>query len=276
MDKNILIYVFIQYIVAMLKTNRETQGNISASLQFALQREFITRCQKNSAYSLRAYSHFLGIDQSLLSKILRGKRKISALNAKNLILKLGLKEQELNVATNDQPPVKNFFQLSDDEFEAISEWYHFAILELMKTKNFRSDFNWVAKRLGLHVEQIRSALDRLQRLGFIRIERNRWQLNSPNNSWTSASKTSGARRILQKKLLEQGVAAIENIPFELRENGSLTIAIDKKRLPEFKDKLRLFREDLAKFFQKDTKNLDEVYNLSLAFFPITNFKGDQK
>jgi hypothetical protein len=56
------------------------------------------------------------------------------------------------------------------------------------------------------------------------------------------------------------------------------VAINPKRLPEFKEKLKQVRMELAEFFQPDgEQNLDEVYQLTLSFFPLTNFKsGEQK
>lgn len=42
-----------------------------------LQREFYAIVEKNPKYSLRAFANKLGVDHSLLSKILRGKRKPS-------------------------------------------------------------------------------------------------------------------------------------------------------------------------------------------------------
>lgn len=54
---------------------RKTQGEKLVSI---LKQDFLKRREKNPRYSLRAYSNFLGIDQSLLSKIFRNPHNIGA------------------------------------------------------------------------------------------------------------------------------------------------------------------------------------------------------
>jgi len=242
------------------------------TLKQSLQREFVGRCKKNSAYSMRAFAKFLDIDQSFLSKFMRGQKSISTETALALSRKLGLKPSSLNNEKN--VTVKDtFLPLLDDEFAVISDWYHFAILELSKTRKFKSDAKVIAQRLGIHVEEARSAIDRLRRIGLIRLEDGNFTLNAPNNTWTNSQATSDARKLLQKRLLDRGITAIETVPFELRENGSLTVAIEKKRLPEFKQKLAKIRLELGDFFQASS-NLDEVYQLTISFFPLTKIEGD--
>ncbi len=243
----------------------------------ALQREFIERAKKNSAYSLRAFAKNLGIDQSFLSKVLKGQRPITANLVATIGPKLGLKPQQVKkLFTEGTASMPNFLSLSDDEFDHLSEWHHFAILELSKTVNFNPSPKKMAQRLGLHVEEVRSALARLERLGFIRIADDKLQILAPNTTWTNTSSSTEARRQFQKKLLTKGLEAIEDTPFDLRENGSLTVAINKKRLPEFKEKLRLMRKELADFFQKDNElGLDEVYQLTVALFPLTKIKKEK-
>lgn len=57
----------------------------------------------------------------------------------------------------------------------------------------------------------------------------------------------------------------------------MTVAINTQRLPEFKDKLKEMRKVLADFFQADgEKNLDEVYQLTVSFFPLTRIDKSKK
>ncbi len=248
----------------------------------ALQREFIERSKKNPAYSLRAFAKSLGIDQSFLSKVLKGQRPITAKLVAQIGPKLGMKPQQVKqLFTAGTAAMPSFLSLSDDEFDHLSEWHHFAILELSKTEGFDPSPKKIAQRLGVHVEEVRAALARLDRLGFIKMNGSKFQVLTPNTTWTNTSSSTEARRQFQKKLLTKGLDAIEDVPFELRENGSLTVAINKKRLPEFKEKLRLMRKELADFFQEDGEpGLDEVYQLTVALFPLTKIKtnnsGDEQ
>lgn len=248
----------------------KVQNNLE-QIRVAIQREFIERCRKNPAYSLRAFAKYLDINQSFLSKLLKGQRPVTQDLATSIGPKLGLKPAQVkalfSAGTASMP---GFLSLSDDEFELLSEWHHFAIIELSKTDGFQFDPQQIGNRLGIHVEEVRDAIERLQRLNFIQIKEGVIKVLTPNTTWTNTKKTSDARKKFQKSLLEKSLDAIDHIPFERRENGSVTVAINTKRLSEFKEKLKEMRKELAIFFQADDeKDLDEVYQLTVAFFPIT-------
>ena len=250
-----------------------TTSNLE-QIRIAIQREFIDRSRKNPAYSLRAFAKYLEIDQSFLSKLLKGQRAITLDLARNIGPKLGLKPKQVDdLFLNGAAALPGFLSLSEDEFELLSGWHHFAIIELSKTNEFESDPNQIAKRLGIHVEEVREAIERLERLGFIKVEEDEFKVLSPNTSWTNTQKTSDARKRFQRTLIEKSLDAIDHVPFDLRENGSVTIAINKDRLPEFKEKLKEMRKELSNYFQTNgEKNLDEVYQLTVSFFPITKIK----
>lgn len=253
-----------------------TEAQRLEQFRVAIQKEFIDRCRKNPAYSLRAFAKYLEIDQSFLSKLLKGQRSITKELSEAIGPKLGLKPAQVNALfASGAASMPGFLSLTDDEFELLSEWHHFAILELSKTTSFDSDPHKIARRLGIHVEEVRSAIERLQRLNFIRITDSGIKILAPNNTWSNTKKTSDARKRLQRSLLEKSISAIDHIPFELRENASLTVAVNKRLLPEFKEKLKEMRQALASHFQSNgEKDLDEVYQLTISFFPLTKINNE--
>lgn len=263
--------MLIRHLLHMEKT---VENNLE-QIRVAIQREFIERCRKNSAYSLRAFAKYLEIDQSFLSKILKGQRSVTKDLAEAVGPKLGLKTSQVKALfSSGTASMPGFLSLSDDEFELLSEWHHFAIVELSKTNGFEADAQKIANRIGIHVEEVRDAVERLQRLNFIQVKDGAFKVLSPNTTWTNTKKTSDARKKFQRSLLEKSLEAIDHIPFEQRENGSVTVAINTKRLPEFKEKLKNMRKELADFFQADDeKNLDEVYQLTVSFFPLTKIEN---
>lgn len=244
-------------------------------IRTAIQREFLDRCKKNPAYSLRAFAKYLEIDQSFLTRILKGQRSITTSFAHSVGSKLGLKPAQVkslfNAGTAAMP---GFLPLADDEFEIISDWRHFAVLELVKTKGFVLDYQAMAKRLDIHVEEVRDVLERLQRLNFTQIKNKKVKLLSPNTTWTNSQTTTDARKQFQRSLIAKSLEAIDHVPFEDRENGSVTLAINSKRLPEFKEKLKAIQRELADFIQLEgEKGLNEVYQLTFAFFPLTKSRN---
>src|SRR5207253_2023706 len=85
---------------------------------------------------------------------------------------------------------------------------------------------------------------------------------------TEGPPSSTALRHMQKQVLEKAMSALEEIPPELRDQSSMTMAVNSGRMDEAKVKIKRFRRQLVKFLQ-EKEPLDEVYQLSVAFFPLT-------
>ena len=103
-------------------------NNQSELVRDLLASELLSRCEKNPKYSLRSYARYLGLEASELSKIMRGKRQVSH----RMYLKLSSK---LPITSPQQKQC--YHTLEQDIFHAIADWYHFAILALIKTTNFK-------------------------------------------------------------------------------------------------------------------------------------------
>lgn len=245
-----------------------------------LQDVLVDRCRKNPGYSLRSFARSLQISPSSLSRILRGERQVSSAIGSRLGLQLGLSPTQLAnfkwpISREPSAPSKADFQaLPLDAFAAISDWYHFAILELVRTKGFRSEASWVAKKLGITVSQVHAAVDRLFRLKLLKVDRDGvWTNIRGNNTNLSQDMRNAAYRSLQKQVLQMALDALDEIEIEKRDQSSMTMAISSKRLPEAIERITKFRREMSRFLEKD-KNRDSVYQLSVSLYPLTkNVKG---
>src|SRR5690606_17229130 len=61
-------------------------------------------------------------------------------------------------------------RLKIDTFRAIADWYHLAILELIPLESFENSPKWIARNLGISEIEVQLAVDRLIRLGLVRME----------------------------------------------------------------------------------------------------------
>ena len=237
-----------------------------------LQRELVRRCKNNSSYSLRAFSKFLKTDASYLSKILAGKRKLTPPIIKRLGLQLGLRPNDLNIFNSSAETIlvtTSFQQLADDSFQLISDWYHYAILELISVKNFSLEPQTIAKSLGIKVIEANDALERLHRLGMISKNKKGQIITTPKNHTTvGTAHKSEALRKLQKQILTMAITALDETPIEERDQSAMTMAIDTRLIPEAKEKIKTFRRDLCAFLESGSKK-DRVYHLSLSLYPIS-------
>ena len=80
---------------------------------------------------------------------------------------------------------------------------------------------------------------------------------------------------MQRQILDKAKDAMEKTPIEKREQSSLTMAIDASLLPLAKKKIAKFRRELHDFLQS-TQKTNEVYNLSLSFYPVTSLSQKGK
>jgi transcriptional regulator with XRE-family HTH domain len=117
------------------------------SFRGLLERELARRAARNRRYSLRAFARHLGVDHATLSQWLRGRRPITARTMTRLAPRLA-------ASAGASPDV--------------------AILFLTRVPGFRPDSRWIARTLGLSVDDVNIALHRLLRLGRLEMTRCAW------------------------------------------------------------------------------------------------------
>ncbi len=110
-----------------------------------LRREYAKRRTRNTGYSLRAFARDLQIPSGRLSEILSGRRTLTRKMANRFAQKVGLLPgdheqlmQQIGRHVSAPKPAADLHALREDEFFAIADWEHYAILGLMKTKSFKS------------------------------------------------------------------------------------------------------------------------------------------
>jgi uncharacterized protein (TIGR02147 family) len=248
-----------------------------------LQDELVHRCKKNPGYSLRSFARALQINHSSLSRLLSGQRKVSERMQRSLIARLGhdpevIRHFKQESTTNKRAleKARDFNQMNRDAFAVISDWYHYAILELTLVSTFRSEPRWIAKSLGITVSEANAAIDRLIRLGMLQRNANGQLKNaSGNNTNIEGEIRDAAKRKMQKQILEHALKALEEVSVDQRNQTSMTMAISTKRLPEAIEMISKFRRKISAFLEQDPDR-DEVYQLSISLFPTTKLNGDKK
>src|SRR5262249_24060413 len=157
-----------------------------------------------------------------------------------------------------------------DAFDLISDWCHFAILELAKVRGFRSEPKWIAKKLSLSPLEVNLAVARLVRLGLLsKTEKGEIAATGKGfNTFLQEGFTSAAMKGLQIRFLELAMENIRSPPYELRDNTGMTMAIRRSDLPAVKREIKEFRRRLSAILEAGSGH-DEVYQLSVAFFPLT-------
>lgn len=241
------------------------------------------RKKRNPAYSLRAFAQSIGVTPSHLSMILNKKKFPSP----DLVERIGeaievpagtietwqkeIREQKKSFFFHG--PVSEYNELQPGDYSHISKWYHYAIIELFKTKNFKSSYSFIADQIGIDVPTAVEAVSALEQNEIVTTETTPWSVISKANTNITDKRTTLERRQLQKDLLEISIGAIDNIEPEERDHSSMTMAIHTDRIPEAKEMIKKFRRELCEFLTSEGQG-DSVYHLTLGLFPTVTDDKD--
>ncbi len=264
-----------------MKVEQKEPMTEQLALQSKIRAHFLGLQQKNPAFSLRAFAQKLQISPSALSEILNGKRKVSKALAERILSQMGTdpKEQSniLSLFQKTKRPddiqesaedSARYLELRSDQFQLISKWHHFAILSLVETKSFQANPLWIAKRLGIKLLEAEQALERLERLGFIQWSRSQKKIKLMQNQLTTSDDIANpAIRQSHFEDVYLSTWALDQVAVEDRDFSSLTIAIDKSKLPAAKKMIREFQDRLSAFLE--TGSQDEVYKMNFHVLPLT-------
>lgn len=240
-----------------------------------LHSEFSKRHHRNPSFSLRAFARFLGVAPGPLSEILGRKRQLSVRQAELIAKRLGFTEMEKghflalvenhSASSPELPPIR-YRRIAADNFAVVADWYHLALLSLFETRGFQSDEAWMARRLGISLLQVRSALERLERLHLCEKRAGAWVITEVGGTSTPGV-PSEAIRSFHRQNLERAISIQEQVPMEERDFTSMTIALDPSKLAIAKKRIKRFRRSLSKLMESGGKT--EVYQLNIQLMPVT-------
>lgn len=254
---------------------------------------------RNPAYSLRSFARLLRISPAALSEILNGKRRVSKKLAVRLLDRVNPNPVELNkilrsfeatpqsaesTASTEKRAQKapgtkpaSYQQLSMDHFNVVADWYHFAILSLAETEDFVGEAAWISQRLGLRKRVTETALKRLERLGLLirdpagHLQATGAQFSSPDEIASRALRRSHAQH------LDLALHSLEAHEIKVRDFTGITMAIDPEKLPEAKNRIRAFRDELCSYLESGSKK--EVYRMNIQLMPLSRLEtedGEEK
>lgn len=238
---------------------------LNIEFRIKLQAEFARRMRANERYSMRSFASYLEIDSSSLSRILAGKKQVSQSKMESLCKKLGLAcPTEKNVSAE-------FNSIDLDSFTIISDWYHYAILDLALLKSFKPDPQWIARKLNIQPYEAMSAVERLKRVGMLKVENGKLVKSEAFYTNYSEGVTSAALKEYQRQIIKKALHAVDHCPPERKDITSITIAADSKKIQLAKERIKEFRRELCAFLEDGDK--DSVFHLALQLYPVTEIEN---
>lgn len=240
-----------------------------------------SRRLKIPSYSLRSFAQKIGISPASLSQVISGKRPLSKKMAQLIAGRLCLSPAETHRLIQSallekfqnlsHPSLANSefksgdFQLEMDTFRSISDWHHYAVLNLLELPDSKSDPAWFAARLGIPLLEARQAIQRLERLGLLtkqgrKLRRVRKSLSTP------AGVSDIAIRKYHFQILNKAEKALDKDAVAERDFGAITLAIDPDRIPEARKLIAKFRRQIASVLAGKSKK--RVYTFSTQLFAL--------
>ena len=259
-----------------------------------LKTELAQRMSQNPRYSIRAFARDLQLSAAQVTHVLNGRRGLSSFTATKIGKSLGwsLKEVEyfcslVNSAhsrsrltkISAQEHLKTFsstekrVELQNDVFRLVSEWHHFAILELLKIKSEIHNQKTLAKRLNINEIEVDLALRRLQKAGLIHRVGAGWKLEyaSVISKDSKDKVSSDAVKKFHTQLMEKAKVALIQQSVDERYYRTILFPVRQKDLKRAQEKILHFHEEFLRTFSNGSEG-DEVYSLGVQFFRVTEKK----
>ncbi|RYZ93916.1 MAG: TIGR02147 family protein [Proteobacteria bacterium] len=242
--------------------------NYAHQVKMVLLEELTSARARNPSYSMRAFALRLGVNQSVISQVINGKRPLTRKTAQRILEGLGQSAAAIELTLAGKAEEKNTYtSLSADSFQLVSEWYHFAILSLAETENFRGTPEAIASRLGITPQTAKEAMDRLLRLELLAAKGKRLVATGKQLEAISAVPHVALRRANQDNLV-LAEKALAEVPVELRDFTAITLCFDPDRIEDARAMIKAFRRSFDRAMEAGRKR--EVYKLSIQLFPLSS------
>ncbi len=252
-------------------------------LQSHLNYELNRRKKKNQSYSVRSFARDLRVSSSWLSEFLRGKKGVSEVKAKSVVRRLDLTRQFQSililqaVSQHSRSQLKRHealkklsladvrptvYKMKKEDLAVANQWYFNLLLELFEVKDYQRSVDWLSRRSGLKTSVVKSALQEMVRLGWLKPVAD-WYEVQHLESETTFDLPSESIRQLHQQYLQQVQHALFRQPVHEREFISVVLAFNQKNVKAAKQKIRDFQLEFSQQFYSADTIKDAVYQLSV-------------
>lgn len=255
-------------------------------------RELIRAKQKvNPRFSFRKFSGVVGFKSpNYLQMIIDGRRNLTVATASLMAHKLKLSSGERDYFTSlvQMASAKNDADRNEAERarlvavkkivtkeipaaqkEIFSKWYYLLVRELFLLPNAKSSPEWIMKMLShcIDSEEAQSALAALVRCGFLQSENGKLKPAEPVLDTNDQLMQAAMLRVFHSDTLKAWAKNLDRLNPRDQELGVLNIPIDSKKLPELRERIRRFQDEIIGWVQ-DEKTPDRVVQLGTYLVPF--------
>lgn len=259
--------------------------------------EYFTAVKEESRYfSQRAFTKRAGFSaHNFVTFVMQGKRNLSLNSIQKM--KKGLKltgrkadffeylvllNQAKSLEDKEQYYSKlktishktEFYKLNGEQFFFYEKWYYPVVRELMVLPQWNGNVAKLAKmvRPTISIRDAQEAVDKLVSSGMVIKDGDTYELK--HHFVTSANVPAYIKKKSRRDVLLKGVETIDAISPQEKYTSYATVPMSKELYQEVRGMMNELREKiLAKV--ADDKICDEVYEVVLQTFPVSNLTGDK-
>lgn len=249
------------------------------------------KAKKGSAFSFRSFARLAGLSSpNFLKLVMDGKRNLGPDGIKSFAkaLKLGKEEAAYfenlvhfnQCSTDDErnewykrlsasKKYREIKEIEKDYFVYFSRWYYAAIREMVLLPEFKEDSDWISRKLSppITVKEAETALELLQKLGFLKREKGRL-VQSEKNISTAREIISLAIANFHRQMMQRAMESIDRTKPEKRDISSLTVALSPEKFQEAKRRIQEFRRELNVLLSEDGSP-KSVYQINFQLFNLS-------
>ena len=253
-----------------------------------LQREYNLMKERNPRSSMNSFARYIQLTPSHYNDLLSGKCGLSAAKARTICQRLNISQIEAQIfqtsvsarharskterersALSLQSLLKEeTTQLKLELFALVSEWQHFAILELVRLDSFQPDPKWIAEQLDVDVRKIKESIQRLVDLELLRTDGSRWTTHSGLLKTTDDIPSTAIKRY-HAQMLRMAERSLYRDPVGEREFNSILVALDPGQIESIKKQIRKFQTRMSGEISRAATLKKKLYCLGLQLFPVT-------
>ena len=247
----------------------------------------------DSSFSYRVFAAAVGMDASLLLKILQGKRHISPKCIDVFVNFFHFKDAKAEYfremiaygkAKNDED-VRSHFEtlqkmrpaacreLDEARYRYFQQWYYPMIRSALDVFNYRGTQD--AAALGeccipkLSASQVENAVDALLQLGLAHARNDGRVVPTEAHLKTMEHWLSACISDYQSSIAELAGKSIQNTPKEKRDISTLTMALDSRQIDKIREILAKTRKAIVNVVNAMPPQIcDSVYQLNFQLFPM--------
>ena len=258
-----------------------------------LQEFYVLEKSLDPTFSYRVFAAAIGIDASLLVKILQGKRHVSTKNIETFVQFFHFKEGKAEYfremvaygkAKNDEQVRKHFEtlqkmrpsscrELDEARYRYFQQWFYPMIRSALDVFDYRASEH--AAALGdscipkISASQVENAVDALLQLGLAHKRKDGRIVPTDAHLKTKEHWLSASISDYQKSIAELAHRSIAETPKEERDISTLTMALDSSQIQRIRDIIAEARKSIVNVANSMPSQIcDSVYQLNFQLFPM--------